>query len=527
MAEFQWQNQNELESFYFWPTIKPKEQVNKLVSLGVLEEEKPPLVWLDKTFDRQKKESEDTWILEKTSESFIWWLSRIKEAWEWLANDKYNMAEAFVRWGAGALQSFFSPVSGLIWEWVQEWIQLLSDDFKKNVMESAAPTITSIVQWYQWQSPEQQRNLDNIWVWLEVLLELVWWSAVKKPLKEIWEEMIWWTIQTWKRVGEQAIKVWEDIIEWAKGIIPTKSETDVLQELWLETVKGKIWDIVVDVPKQSETITKKVVWAVQWTPSDKVLAGRAVSPRVAGKSPKQRLSSVADVEKNTRQFYENVRTWVLEWDISTLENAAQTIVNNIDIVWSRIWNAVKKIDWTIQFDNKITDDIIDALNTKGAEVSPATTVLNKFFETLWDWNLSIADAYELKKAYSNEVNKLYKAWDAWTKQYKALSDWVDFLNKSIDEIIEKQLWSEFANDKAIFRNLKTIVDDMVASSLVEWRKAPNTFAERIWMVESLFSPVSSIKAKLISEAENIQTRGWAWKALIDSYDKQAIEALTK
>tara|TARA_R110000744_G_scaffold307110_2_gene415328 strand:+ start:9455 stop:9559 length:105 start_codon:yes stop_codon:yes gene_type:complete len=33
-------------------------------------------------------------------------------------------------------------------------------------------------------------------------------------------------------------------------------------------------------------------------------------------------------------------------------------------------------------DNELTDSIVDALNTKGSKVSPATTVLRNFFEEL-------------------------------------------------------------------------------------------------------------------------------------------------
>tara|TARA_R110000744_G_scaffold24356_2_gene61140 strand:+ start:2709 stop:2888 length:180 start_codon:yes stop_codon:yes gene_type:complete len=59
-------------------------------------------------------------------------------------------------------------------------------------------------------------------------------------------------------------------------------------------------------------------------------------------------------------------------------------VANLDTVGARIGNAVQKVDGTIQFDNELTDNIINALSTKGSEVSPASPILNKFFETLGD-----------------------------------------------------------------------------------------------------------------------------------------------
>jgi len=459
-------------------------------------------------------QSKKTSFLDKTLESAKGGLWRIKAAWEWIVSWEYDIDEAFARWAAWALQTFFSPVAWLVWE----WIEAIPEDVKQSLLETATPTIEWITAWYQEQTPEQQRNLANIGVWAEIIAEFIWVKGVqlwgKKIIKE-WLEIAW----KWVELKDATVKKAWDIVDTIK---PTTTDNKLLKNLGLETEKGKIWDIEVDIPKTQKTISEKVVDMFPWK-TEKELAGRAVSPRTIWKNAKQKLRSVADVEVNTKKFYDNIRTWVLKWDIDTIENAAQTIVNNIDIVWARIWNAVKKVDWVIDIDNKLTDEIIDALNTKWAEVSPATSILSKFYNSLWDWRLNIADAYELKKAYANEVTKLYKAWDAWTKQYKALSDWVKFLSTKIDEIIDTKLWKDFANDKLLFRELKTIVDDMVASSLVEWRRSPNTLAEQIWMVESIFSPVNSAKMKLIQTVWEQNTRGWAWKQLIKQYDAKSVK----
>lgn len=522
MLNSQWINESEIESGYFWEV--PED--NALIRLWVIDAAIPDKTWLSKVIARQSIEKENTWIWAKIWESFTWGIERIQEAGEWLATGKFNIAEAFIRWWAWSLQSFFSPVAWLIGEGVEEGIQALSDDFKENVTEAVSPTVQSVVKWYQDQSPEQQRNLDNIGVWLEVLLELVWWNAIKQPL---WE--ILWSTVTWTKK-----LIWEWVESLTEGLTSTKSvlwdilpskqdpDVDLLESLWLATEKGKIWDMEVDIPVVDRSISENIV-AKFTNVSDKQLAGKAVSPRTIWKNSKQKLQSIADVEINTKQFYDNVRTGILDGDIDTLENAAQTIVNNIDTVGARIWNAVKQVDWTIEIDNQLTDDIITALWTKWAEVSPATPILQKFFDSLWDGTLSIDEAYELKKAYSNEITKLYKWGDAGTKQYKALNDWVKFLNTKIDEIIDTKLWSEFANDKILFRQLKTLVDDMVASALVEGRSAPFSLAERIWQVESIFSPVNSVKQKLIKTSDDLNKRGWAWAELIKRYDEASIKNL--
>lgn len=520
MATFQWINENEIESGYFWEVPAS----NPLVALWVLEETAPEPTGISKVIARQKTEEEDTWISTKIAETFTGGIERIQEAWEWLATGKFDIPEAFARGAAWSLQSFFSPIAWVLQEWVEESIQAMSDDFKQNVMETTAPTIQSVVKWYQWQTPDQQRHLDNVGVWLEVLLELVWGSAVKKPLQEI----AWEAIEATKEAGKTGVWLAKEGIEKVTekvSDIELPWTTKAIDELPAEmrTEKGLINWIEVEVPVVDRWVTEKLTKTFTKNITDKTLAWKAVSPRTVWKNVKQKLSSIANVEKNTKKFYENVRTWVLEWDIWTLEDAAQTIVNNIDIVWARIGDAVKKVEGNIDFDNKITDDIINALNTKGAEVSPATPVLNKFFESLGNGKLTIDEAYELKKAYQNEVTKLFKSWDAGTAQYKALSDWVKFLNQQIDNIIETRLGWEFAKDKELFRSLKLLVDDMVASSLVEGRRSANTLAERIGLVESLFSPVASAKQKLIQSVDDLNTRGWAWTELIKRYDEAAIK----
>jgi len=391
-------------------------------------------------------------------------------------------------------------------------------------------------KWEQFKasSPEANRFGLSVESVLPVA-EVYTWGITGK----IWKELLWETIETWIKKGWELFESWKDIVKtWSESIwegvdtlkqkvsdieLPSfKREVDEIPTE-LRTVTWKIWDTEVQVPEVNRPLTERAADKLSPTITNKTLAWSAVRPRTVWKNRKQKLESIAKVEERTKNFYNNIRTGVLEWDISTLENSAQSIVSNLDTVGARIGNAVQKVDWNIQFDNELTDNIINALNSKGAEVSPASPILTKFFETLWDWNLSISEAYDLKKAYSNEVSKLVKWWDAWTAQYKALADWVNFLNTKIDEIIETKLWGQFADDKKLYRDLLFLADDMVASSLVDGRRTANTLAERIGMLESITSPIASTKWKLISASERVNTRGWAWEELIKRYDEEAIK----
>lgn len=530
MINFWTQKESEIESGYFWniPSSNP------LVKLGVIDKQSTAPTWLVKTINKQLEEKttkeNDKSIVDRFSETF----KKRWDAWAWILT-------RWVKWDTGAIEwwllmwaNFLWTLADLTWDVIAEtYTEIAPEDFQKSVNDWLA----SLMQTSWWEVAmrtlqEAQKKLEDVkekdpvkWARLQWWLDLINWALT----------LMWWKVGTeWVKV---ATTTWKNLVKdtaqivtkWADDLLtkikPAWKTDDVLAKLDLQTTKWKIWDVEVDIPVRKTSVTEKVTAPFREVDT-KVLAGRSVSPRTVWKNAKQKLNSITDVEKNTKSFYENVRTWKLEWNIDTLEDAAQTIVNNIDTVWERIWNAVKKVDWVIEIDNKITDDIINALWTKGADVSPATSILKKFYDELWDWKLSIPDAYELKKAYSNEVTKLYKAWDAWTKQYKALSDWVKFLNTKIDDLVETNLWDAFAADKWLYWNLKTLVDDMVASSLVEWRKAPNSLAEQIWMVESIFSPVSSIKSKLIQSVWEANSRWWAWKELIKQYDETAIKNLT-
>ena len=356
---------------------------------------------------------------------------------------------------------------------------------------------------------------------------------------KVTKDVAWELLETWIKKGWDLLESWKDIVKsWSEAIwesvdtlkqkvsdieLPSfKWEVDEIPDE-MRTVKGNINWIEVEVPEVIRPVTEIVADKISPTITNKKLAWSAVRPRTIGKSRKQQLESIAKVEERTKNFYNNIRTGVLEWDISTLENSAKSIVSNLDTVWARIGNAVSQTEGNIALDVDLFDKMVDATSSKGSKVSPATPILKNFLEELWDWNLSIAEAYSLKKWYSNEVTKLVKGWDAGTDQYKALADWVNFLNTKIDEIIETNLWTEFADDKKLYRDLLFLADDMVASSLVDGRRTANTLAERIGMLESITSPIASTKWKLISASERVNTRGWAWEELIKRYDEEAIK----
>lgn len=70
----------------------------------------------------------------------------------------------------------------------------------------------------------------------------------------------------------------------------------------------------VNIPKPRKTIGDIVTMPIKaaaypFREADpKVLAGRALTPSIAGKSAAQKLDAVKSVERNTKELYKKVRT---------------------------------------------------------------------------------------------------------------------------------------------------------------------------------------------------------------------------
>jgi len=433
--------------------------------------------------------------------------------------------------------------------WVlQEWIWALQE-FSAPVAWPIWATFWKLFWWLIWTVKWTLTTEEQQAFW-EVIQSAI---ETGQDVDKLWEEKLW---TSWKVAKEAAwatfetveplldiVWAWEvsKLLKWAfkpkvKDIAKeatetaTKEEAKLIKELWQEKMTWVIDWVEFQIPKPKTTLLWKVTAPFK-TDDTKLLAWKALTPSFAGKSPKQIVRTTKNIEKDTKQFWKDIRTWKLEWDISTLENAAETTVNNLDTVWKRLGNAIENVSWNVA----ISDDILkladDALTNRIEARTPAFPVLKTFIEDMQDW-LNVKDAFRAKVVYWNEITKLVKAWDAWTDSYKALVKWVEHINTTIDDIIETQLKdARYIEDKRLYRSLKTIVNDIVKSAAVEWRRSPNTFVEQMALVDSLVewvtNPLSTARTVFAKEIWQINTRWWAWKELIDIYDRRAITDVKK
>lgn len=102
------------------------------------------------------------------------------------------------------------------------------------------------------------------------------------------------------------------------------------------------------------------------------------------------------------------------------------------------------------------------------------------------------------------------------------------MNRKIEDVIETRLGPGFVKEKQNYKLLKTIVNDIVNSAVVEGRRAPMTLPEQIGtieaIVEGISNPLSATRKAFAKEIGEMNTRGGSWKQLIDLYDQEAIKS---
>lgn len=332
----------------------------------------------------------------------------------------------------------------------------------------------------------------------------------------LWNTLVWWAFNVWWKV--------------AKSILPRSAEEKVAEAIGGNFTKWVVNWKTVKVPVPQEWILTKATKPFRES-DPKVLTGRALTPSYAGKTPKQMLKSVWEMTDNVKNFYSQVRTWKMKWNINTLEDAANTVISNLDSVGANIGSAIKWAKWTVWPSVWTMDEITNTLSNKIESRSWAFKPLQNFLEDI-KWGLNLQDAFKAKKVYQAEITKLIKAWDAGTDSYSALVKWVQELTDNIDNVVEKSLWSkQLIEWKKQYRLLKSIASDISKSAVVEGRRSPQTFVEQLGTLQAISdgitNPIGTARTLFAKEIWELNTRGGAWKELIKNYDKQAIWSIKK
>ena len=318
-------------------------------------------------------------------------------------------------------------------------------------------------------------------------------------------------------------------VEKMKSIVaPINADEQILKDAWLKTMKGMVWDKIVEVPEYWIMDKARSFVAPAET---KRLVNRALSPRWTGLWDKQKLASVVNAEKNVRNYHQLVRSGKLKGDLSSLESTAQSVVDNLDEVWSKIGKAVDKVQANVAISDDAYKAIDDAVWARWASRTPTAKILENFKEDTAGW-MTLKEAFDIKKIYQTEIGKLIRSSDAGTPQYSALVKWVDELTNQIDNAIETQLkWSKFKELKSQYRLMKSMVGDITNSAMVEWRRSPQTFVEQLGTIEAMWnilsSPIATGRQFLAKEIGEMNSRGGSWRELVKRLDNEAVKAYKK
>ena len=317
--------------------------------------------------------------------------------------------------------------------------------------------------------------------------------------------------------------------EKIKSILaPINPDEQILKDSWLKTVKGMVWDQVVEIPEYWIMDKARSFVAPAET---KRLVNRALSPRWTSLWDKQKLASVVNAEKNVRTYHQLVRSGKLKGDLSSLESTAQSVVDNLDEVGSKIGKAVDKVQANVAISDDAYKAIDDAIWARWASRTPTAKILENFKEDTAG-SMTLKEAFDIKKIYQTEIGKLIRSGDAGTPQYSALVKWVEELTNQIDNAIETQLkWSKFKELKSQYRLLKSMVGDITNSAMVEWRRSPQTFVEQLGTIEAMWnilsSPIATGRQFLAKEIGEMNTRGGSWRELVKRLDDEAVSAYKK
>lgn len=433
-------------------------------------------------------------------------------SWENLSDQTFKIAN-WALWVYG--NSVFPIVSytlHTLWN-TEDWKKILLDAWNAiNEWWNWLNHLPILKQYRDSLSPKYQKEFDSFVP--NAILTVAWtlWKYWINKFKEthpwVWDQLdsLNDTIQTIKKIPRKEFKELNYSAHWIKTkpwLVDWKIINIDLPQKWLfDNIKWAITE-----PVKTKDLTK--------------LVNRAFTPSRAWLNISQKVDLLKNTLKDATDLYKQVRTWKLNGNINSLQDTAQTVVDNLKTVWDKIWQAISKTKGEIKIPEELKTKLEESINTEWSKVAPAVAPVKKLLSELeWKDKLTPQQAFELKKAYWNEVSKLYKAWDAGTKSYTALRDTVDYLNKSIDNIVDKTEWLK--DLKSQYALLKRNANNIVNSAVVDSRSAPMWLAEQMWFIDNILNPIWWVKNAIIKEMADANSRWWAWQRFVKLMDKNAI-----
>lgn len=382
------------------------------------------------------------WALGWIKDIAVWGIKRIWEAGVWLAEWKYTMPEAFARWWAGALQTTFSPISWILWQWIKTGIENIPQWFKDFISKKATPTIQDVKMWYDSQSPEQRRKLDNIWVWTEILLNFAWLKWAEKWIKA--------SLPALEQAGKQVVKTgWKVLKTWKKLT-------------WWAT------DIITSPIKQTVATAKTLVWK----PDEISWIQQAIRPYLKTKWWKviRWQEQVINEIKTANNYVKN--SWIKQTWLSTYREALE---KQLKSVWKQISEKTGQdlsIDltdtaWKLkQLANSKTVKLLDK-----AEWNKLKQIADDIAK--W-WKISVQEAEFMNQWINDVVRSVWTASETYKKWLNLL---VQDIRTKLDDTLSLIPW-EFKQIKKDYGALRNVLWDTIKREIIYNRANPE------WLISS-------------------------------------------
>lgn len=476
-----------------------------------------------------KKQPEEqwfiSWAIEKTGEAFKGGIKRIWEAWKELTEvpmwsfeeivDKWWAMQSVGRlfkWWTWLVQAVTSPISWLVGQTVQEWISALPESFKSEVSKVASPKIEVLKKWYESQSPEQKRNLENIGIGVELLSNFVWGKAAQKVAPVIKEWVIKWAEKTWETIfktGKVLARTPWLIKKWASAI-------DEGIESWVEKIAGKVLG--------SSDGSKELFKAT--SPSYNTLSKSKDIKNIVSKA---KLADEAVVEYGFKP-------------INTTERVA-AYKDTMKKVWSEVEKVRGKV--STKFDAKKLADTVDE---EIAKLSVDWTI-NPAIK--WDIDALLKQADYFRKIGNIDIPTLGNQrtlinavtdWGSTTQFWNTFSNVMKKvagkIKESEDLIIGWLGWWKVSDKLSKYGALRSMYDDIVKQDIkalrAKWMGIEESFgrisgiSEALWGVAQLaFNPKNALPT-IISGGSKMLLWKVAWKLKdVDYLIKTGYEKLLK
>lgn len=462
---------------------------------------------------------EKPWLLKRTIWATVW---SIKWIWEWVwsalkraynnlgdiqdiaADDNKNWlikAAQILIWEVW-LDTIWGGLWDIIWgilEWGFKWA---TTEGERRKMENGIASLVKmwleteswqdVLEWWDWLDPETQKNISDVWTYLEWAINLAW----------VWAGAV---LKKW---ATSTVKAW------------TQSIKSVLKEAWeqsLKTVKNAKNTIATQVEKQAtksaiKNVAKNeaelakianVVW--QWTTKD-----------VAGTTKALKTMSKHTDLKSIKSWQELDNAWY-----SVERKLSQIVDENLSKYPWKIKatdQKIIKVDWKDEwrYVEEAIDDLLDVYKQeRNYEAMNRTT---KFWEDfMWDW-VSYKELNDFAREYWNVMN----AWNAKNQITTNVKQWWEKTRSWIKEL----LWDRVpANEfKDIDAEIGSIANfRKLTAKAIEWVNNTEKKLRQRWITEALRKKYSDIKNFIMwaerSETENLYHIEERLPQLLERFDK--------